>query len=301
MKPWITSYVLKLIHHRDRLFHKKKDNPSNYDIKQAYTLFRNRTTRELKKAKKAYYNKYFENNIKNMKNTWTGIKDLINLRNNNQTSINQLRYRGKHISSDLDMSNAFNNFFTNIGPQLDAKIPHHQRPNKELHFLSDRIPHTFLISSTNNKEIIEIIDSLDSSKSTGPCKIPINLLKIAKNEIAPPLSDICNSSFVEGTFPQKNKIAKVIPVHKNGSTEDVNNYRPISLLPTLSKIMEKLVASRLTTYLELHSILYPKQFGFRSGFSTTHSLTSITEAIKNSLDKKKYGCGVSTPSIMKYY
>ena len=97
---------------------------------------------------------------------------------------------------------------------------------------------------------------------------------------------------MEGLFPHYNKIAKVVPILKNGSSEDVNNYRPISLLPTFSKIMEKLVASRLSTYLELHSILYPNQFGFRSGYSTSHSLISITEGIKNTLDKRNYGCGV---------
>ena len=128
--------------------------------------------------------------------------------------------------------------------------------------------------------------TLDISKSSGPGQIPTNLVKIAKKEIALPFANICNSSFTEGIFPHNNKIAKVIPVHKNGSTEEVNNFRPISLLSIFSKIMEKLIALRLTAYLELHSILYPKQFGFRSGFSTSHSLISITETIKNSLDKK---------------
>ena len=118
------------------------------------------------------------------------------------------------------------------------------------------------------------------------------MIKIASDAIADPLSDICNHSFSDGIFPDKNKIAKVIPIHKGGSTEDVNNYRPISLLSILSKIMEKLMARRLNTYLELHSIFFPNQFGFRSGYSTTHSLISITETIKKTLDEKKFGCGV---------
>ena len=91
----------------------------------------------------------------------------------------------------------------------------------------------------------------------------------------------------------KNKIAKVIPSHKKRPTNDVNNYRPISLLSTFSKIMEKLMAVRLNTYLELHEIIYPTQFGFRSGYSsTTHSLITITENINKTLDRNKYGCGV---------
>ena len=87
-------------------------------------------------------------------------------------------------------------------------------------------------------------------------------------------------------------MAKVIPSHKKGPTDDVNNYRPISLLSVFSKIIEKLMVVRLTTYLELHEIIYPNQFGFRQGYSTSHSLISITETIKKTLDNNKYGCGV---------
>ena len=72
----------------------------------------------------------------------------------------------------------------------------------------------------------------------------------------------------------------VIPSHKKGPTNDVNNYRPISLLSVFSKILEKLMVVRLTTYLELYEIIYPNQFGFRQGYSTSHSLISIIETIK---------------------
>ena len=218
-----------------------------------------------------------------MKKTWVGIKQIINLKSSNNTKINQLNYKDKKINSNAGMANAFNEFFTNIGPQLDEQIPKSQRPEKETHYLKKRIPQTFLISNTYPEEIINLIDNLDASKSSGPCQIPTKLIKIASKEIAIPLADICNSSFTNGIFPDLNKIAKVIPIHKAGSTEDVNNYRPISLLPIFSKIMEKLIASRLTNYLELNSILFPNQFGFRSGFSTSHSLISITEKIKSSL------------------
>ena len=74
------------------------------------------------------------------------------------------------------------------------------------------------------------------------------MLKLVSKEISIPFSNICNTSF-EGVFPDKNKIAKIIPSHKKGSTTDVNNYRPISLLSTFSKIMEKLMATRLASYL----------------------------------------------------
>ena len=122
------------------------------------------------------------------------------------------------------------------------------------------------------QEIIDIINSLDCSKSSGPCTVPTKMLKLIAKDISIPFNDICITSFNEGTFPDKNKMAKVIPSHKNGSIKDVNNYRPISRFSIFSKIIEKIMSTRLTTYLELHDIIYPKQFGFRAGFSTTHSL-----------------------------
>lgn len=170
------------------------------------------------------------------------------------------------------MVNAFNDFFTSIGTKLDEEIPPSNIKKNPKTYLGSRVGTDFIFSPTSSQEITDIINSIDVSKSSGPSPIPTKILKLILNEIAPTLSDICNSSFSEGIFPDKNKIAKVIPTHKKGTTKDVNNYRPISLLPVFSKIMGKIMASRLNVFLELHSVLYPEQFGFRAGCSTTHSL-----------------------------
>ena len=175
---------------------------------------------------------------------------------------------------------------------MDKKIPHCKKPGATKQYLKSNILQSFLISPTSPIEISNIINSLDVSKSPGPCPVPIKLLKMASLEVSIPFSIICNVSFYEGVFPEQNKVAMVIPSHKNGATDDVNNYRPISLLSVFSKIMEKLMASRLTNFLELQEIIYPNQFGFRAGYSTSHSLISITENIRKSLDNGKFGCGV---------
>ena len=290
--PWITNEIVNMITHRERLLHRKKQDPTNQHLETSYKLFRNRITREIKKAKKKYYKEFFDNNISNMKKTWQGIKQIINMNNKSGSQITQLNYDGKHIDTNIGMANSFNDFFTNIGPILDNEIPKSHRPGGSNIYLPPRIPHSLLISPTDSHEISELINSLDDAKSCGPCPVPTKLLKLIRNEISIPFSDLCNTSFMDGVFPDKNKIAKVIPTHKKGSTTDVNNYRPISLLSTFSKIMEKLMAARLTSFLELHEIIYPKQFGFRSGYSTTHSLIDITENIRKTIEAKKYGCGV---------
>ena len=248
-KPWISKT------HKDRIFRKKKEDPVNDRIKRAYNLFRNQVTREIRKAKKEYYQNYIENNTSNMKNIWNGIRNILSLGNKNHSLITQIDYKGKHVSSNPGMANAFNDFFTNVGPKLDELIPTNNNNRNPNYYLKTQILRSFLHSPTN---LSDIINNLKVFKSTCTCSIPTNLLKVARAYITVLFSDICNSSFKEGIFPDKNKIAKVIPSHKTGSTQDVNNYRPISLLSTFSKIMEKLVAIRLNTYLDLHSIIYPE-------------------------------------------
>ena len=186
--------------------------------------------------------------------------------------------------------NAFNVFFTKIGPVLDNEIP--RKPMDPKMYLKNKIPHSFLITPTTPQEVYGLIDELDDNKSSGPCSIPSKFLKLINGNISIPFSDICNTSFKEDVFPDKNKYAKVIPTHKRGSTKDVNNYRPISLLSIFSKIMEKLIVRRLNDFLELHSVIYPNQFGFRAGHSTTHSLINLVETINKTIDSRKYGCGI---------
>ena len=190
------------------------------------------------------------------------------------------------------MADAFNEFFTNVGPTLDNDIPISTNLRDPSIYFSSRVPHSLLLAPTTSHELNEIISNLDDSKSSGPSSIPTKLLKLVRNEISPTFSKICNSSFTEGIFPDKNKVTKVIPVHKNTSTNDVNNNRPISLLSTFSKIMEKLMAARLNNLLDLHSIIYPNQLSFRARCSTTHSLVSSTETINKTIEQKKFCCGV---------
>ena len=92
-------------------------------------------------------------------------------------------------------------------------------------------------------------------------------------------------SLSSGNYPDKLKIVKVIPIHKGGSTQDLNNFRPISLLSIFDKIIEKIIHARLYQFLELHNILYVNQFGFRKNNSTIFALMQVTEEIKESIGK----------------
>jgi len=227
-----------------------------------------------------------------MKNTWRGIKEILNLKSKSNIPIPQLQHNGKNITDEKEIADTFNNFFTEIGSKLDSQIPNGNPLCNIEQFLDNRNQHSLIFENTSQEEIIDIINSLDESKSSGPCNIPIKIIKISKNLIAKSLSDICNKSFNDGIFPDANKIAKIIPIHKKGSKNDTNNYRPISLLSILSKIMEKVISTRLISFMSSNGVICPNQYGFREGFSTSHSLLSITECIKQTIESKKYGCGV---------
>ena len=108
-----------------------------------------------------------------------------------------------------------------------------------------------------------------------------------------PYKELINLSFATGVYPDNLKIAKVIPVFKNkGDRLTLSNYRPISLLSNINKNFEKLVHSRLYTFLDLHNCIYELQFGFRTKHSTNHALLSLTEMIRDALDNGKFACGI---------
>ena len=133
---------------------------------------------------------------------------------------------------------------------------------------------------------------MNPSKTVGPKSIPTNILKLLNDEISSHLSNIYNMSFSMGVFPSVLKTAKVIPVHKKNPKLDYKNYRPISLLPNINKILEKLVYNRITYFLSNNNLIYPLQFGFQHNYSTSHALINLIEDIRKNLDEGKVGYGI---------
>ena len=131
---------------------------------------------------------------------------------------------------------------------------------------------------TNASEIISLVNNLTPKASSGFDNISVKLLKQIILQIVNPLSKIINKSLCEGIFPDLLKIARIIPVFKSGDTADPKNYRPISLLPSFSKMFEQIINIRLTTFLNKHNILHASQHGFRTNHST---LTVVAEALNS--------------------
>ena len=149
------------------------------------------------------------------------------------------------------------------------------------HFLTNPIEQSFKFDLTSDEEIFTYIKTLKSNKSNGPFSISNKLFKRFKKPLSTLLTLLINLTFTKGEFPDILKIGKMFPIHKKNSKTDVNNYRPIPLLSNISKIIEKILHDRLYMFLENNNIFYKYQFGFRTNHSTNHSLTEITEQMRN--------------------
>ena len=134
-------------------------------------------------------------------------------------------------------------------------------------------------------EVLKQVKAMKTKKSVGLDGISMFILKESISEMVEPFTFIINKSLTEGIVPDKWKVAKVIPIHKKGDKLDFNNYRPISLLPCASKVMERVVQRQLLNYLKSHSLLSSNQSGFRPKHSTVTALATVTDDWLHSIDK----------------
>ena len=198
----------------------------------------------------------------------------------NKNNIKQKININGELTSDKDIiSNAFNNYFVTIGPQLANKININKNP---LTYINSTMNSIF-IPYINEKDITQVVNSLKNS-SAGWDFIPASIAKQSIQSYIKPLTGLINSSFQNGIFPDELKTAKVIPIFKHGDKTDIANYRPISVLSFFSKIFEKIMYNCLINFIEEHHILYKFQFGFRKSHSTSHAIISMVEKVNNALD-----------------
>ena len=138
---------------------------------------------------------------------------------------------------------------------------------------------------TCEAEILHTTTNLKASTSEGYDNVSTKLLKQTVKEVATPLAHIVNISLSHGIFSNDMKLAKIVPIFKNGNTKLFNNYRPISILPAFSKILEKIVCNRLLHFLESKNILYKHQYGFRKNHNTIHHVIHLLKDIATASDK----------------
>ena len=293
-KPWISNHILAKIDEKNKILKKHvncKNDVRKRELYEQFKLLKNEITQLTRTGKKAYYKKYFSENKGNLQKIWKGIKEIINIKTEIFDYPTCLQVDDVNITEPSLISNSFNDYFTSIADKILEKRKYNGT-NSFRDFLSNRLLESFVFNDCSENEIESIISSLDQHKSSGPHSIPTHILHLLKNQISIPLNKIFNLSFSTGKHPDILKISKTIPIYKKGSRLLVCNYRPISLLSNLNKILEKLVHARVYKFLEDTQCIYLLQFGFRKKHSTNHALTDITETIRQALDNKKLACGV---------
>ena len=147
------------------------------------------------------------------------------------------------------------------------------------------------LSPVTCNEVSEILSSLKNS-APGYDNLSAELLKVVSVAIVKPLTHIFNLSFSSGIVPQELKMAKIIPIYKAEDPAIFTNYRPISILPSISKILEKLAYDRLLGYLDKNEILYKHQYGFRKSRSTSMAITHFTNELHRANDNKEHTIGI---------
>ena len=293
-KPWVTGGILTSIRRRDKLLKKyiRTKNPIRKQIiHNEYKLLRNQILELTRTSKKNFYQNYFNENNNNLRKVWLGIKEIINIKAKTNASPVCVMEKNDMITDPTGVSNTFNKYYSSVAENILNKRIHVGDGNFNK-YMPDPLPNSLFLSEVDADEVKKLINSFDTNKATGPCSIPPKILNIICENIASPISKIANLSFLTGVHPEQLKVARVVPIFKTGSKMLTSNYRPISLLSNLNKILEKLMFVRVLSFLEKENVIYKQQFGFRPKHSTTHAVISITEKIREALDKGNFACGI---------
>ena len=290
MNPWISPDILALIRCKNKLYAKylKNRDPSIFN---EYKKNRHKITHTKRKTKQEYFANLFRN-ASNSSDTWYYINVLPRKRKRKPTLPQTIKVNGQTFTSTKKICDKMNQHFATIGEKLAAKSINHDHSKNHLNFLGKRYLSSIVLQPTDAYKIIEIISSFNDHKSPGCLDIPIRIIKEAKFLIAEYLANSFNESLIAGIFPDVLKIAQVVPLHKGGSTLKLGNYRPISILSPINKIIETIQHKPLSKFWEKYNLLVNCQFGFRKKHSTNNAITYLNEIILNELDNTKTVCGI---------
>lgn len=287
LKPWITPGLLKCIRNRDKLYKKHKKDSENVTKSTIYKRYRNFCNNLLKKLKREYEKNEFEKARSNPKATWEVIKKITNSKNIKHKPLELLGLSDNSQNS----VNLVNRYFSNVGKNLASKIaPLHTISPYGNPILSNI--NSMGLLDVDTDEVSRVIMALKINSAVGWDGISCSIIKAAKNTLAPVITRVINLCFSQSIVPLAFKKALVHPVYKSGDRDSVDNYRPISVLTTFSKIFEKCLNYRLTNYLNKYKILSDNQHGFRGGRSTEDAVLEFTDNVVKNIDKKIKAIGV---------
>ena len=249
--------------------------------KNSYKQYKSQLRKIIRKAQRNYYDEQFEINKHNLRKSWSLIKEIIN-KKQSPSIASEFIINDISVKDDSIIADEFNKHYTTIGSKLANALP--APSTSHLHYLRNGTRESLFLNAASADEIRTILCGLKNS-SPGWDGLTAKTMKFVADQISEPLAHICNRSFQEGYVPPELKYARVSPIYKKGSTTSIINYRPISILPIFSKILEKLVAKRLQSFLDKHKMIHDNQFGFRKNHNTTSAVAFLCDEIIQNHEK----------------
>ena len=298
--PFMNKILSKAIMTRSRLRNRYIKNPTP-DNKTKYTKYRNYCTGLFRKQKRSYYSDLNIKSITDNRKFWKTIGPLFSEKHFSKKKITLVE-KEEIISNDLDVAETFNAYFANIVQTLDIEgfVTHDYSYQPQLDYISNIINkfknHPSILKIKENVQfnerfcfqpveetvISDKLNSLDKRKPTTHNNIPTRVLVENKDIFSPFITVMYNNSTHCSKFPNSLKLADVTPAHKKHERTKMDNYRPISILPPISKIFEKNMFEQISSYIDKY--LSPCLFGFRKGYSTQHCLTVMISKWKEAID-----------------
>ena len=287
---WVTDGIIRSIKMRDQLYAELK----NLDITDNEFDRRKETLREynrilklsIRNAKKLYYHSCFNKYRDDVKKTWQTINNLIKSKETDNDKKASIIIDDIELFDENEIADKFNNFFVHIGSNLANNI--NCPPNRSFHdYLRNHTEFQFNFVNVSEESVTKIIKELKPKTSCDITGLSNKLLKHIDCEIIKPLTVIINQCINTGIFPNDLKVAKVIPLFKKGDPKLMDNYRPVSLLPCISKVMEKVMHMQIYSYLDTNKLLYTSQYGFRKHHSTEFATLELVDRLILQMDKNK--------------
>ena len=296
--PFVSKALSKAIMTRSRLTNKYLKNPNN-PTKLKYNKQRNYCVNLLRKEKKKYYNNLDVKLITDNKQFWKTIKPFFSDKHNMHKKITLID-GDEIISDDAKVTEKMNNFFSDavsklniIGYQNEFSNTGHDKIFNYIQKFKDHpsilkikqnihVNEKFVFSTSNPADITTLIKNLSINKPSTYNNIPAKIVVDTVDICSPIISKIYNDSILHKVFPGHLKIADITPAHKKEETTTKENYRPVSILPSISKIFERNMFNQISNYIDNHLSKY--LYGFRKGNSTQQCLILMLEKWKKALD-----------------
>ena len=284
---WLTDGLKKSIKIKNKLYLKTQKTESDEAVVK-YKIYKSQLRKLLRITERKHYEQLIQENRSNSKKMWAIIKDVIAKKRSTKIQ-SKFKIGNKLITNENQIANHFNRYFVGIGEELDRAIP--RTSSSPLDYINFNSPHSIVINSTDHYEVSRIVMALKNT-SPGCDGIHSKILKQTFPLYSTVLTHVLNLSLIQGFFPSSMKIARVIPLYKAGDSMQISNYRPVSIVPLFSKILEKLMYHRLLEYINENKILYKYQFGFRENHSTNLALIVLIDKITTAIDKGDFVLGV---------